>query len=415
MEWPVSTAMAEKQSPVDYGVQIRFINDLQEPRRPPKARGKPSSYGVAVRVQGIAGQPFVVLNSGEKGSDSFGVQIKSEGSYPNPPTGPWPSGSVSSDSDLPENPYARRQPKHGSSYSTSDEETSGISATSQHEPKSLPGKRLLGEELRRTQSHGDLLGAASDKPFAAGAPRASGSRQHRALAGSKSSSMLNITPERSKASGSSVMAKDPSSDTEATVVTGGSDVDTKPLSSVDSLISKFDRKVQQRGRVARRGRIASEERKRSQSLDSHVPHRDMPDARELSSAQRQAGVVHPQSSVPAGSLSRPSRAGGMEDGGTKSQRANRGMEETVAERLQSKAQAELQVPGGRILLGSQGSPRGSLAPRQVLVSLQSSGTWGAGGGTHALARDELFLSLAAAQIHPRPAAGPAGGRPAWQH
>lgn len=415
MEWPVSTAMAEKQSPVDYGVQIRFINDLQEPRRPPKARGKPSSYGVAVRVQGIAGQPFVVLNSGEKGSDSFGVQIKSEGSYPNPPTGPWPSGSVSSDSDLPENPYARRQPKHGSSYSTSDEETSGISATSQHEPKSLPGKRLLGEELRRTQSHGDLLGAASDKPFAAGAPRASGSRQHRALAGSKSSSMLNITPERSKASGSSVMAKDPSSDTEATVVTGGSDVDTKPLSSVDSLISKFDRKVQQRGRVARRGRIASEERKRSQSLDSHVPHRDMPAARELSSAQRQAGAVHPQSSVPAGSLSRPSRAGGMEDGGTKSQRANRGMEETVAERLQSKAQAELQVPGGRILLGSQGSPRGSLAPRQVLVSLQSSGTWGAGGGTHALARDELFLSLAAAQIHPRPAAGPAGGRPAWQH
>ncbi|XP_010565145.1 PREDICTED: cingulin isoform X1 [Haliaeetus leucocephalus] len=338
----MSTAMAEKQSPVDYGVQIRFINDLQEPRRPPKARGKPSSYGVAVRVQGIAGQPFVVLNSGEKGGDSFGVQIKSEGSYPNPPTGPWPSGSVSSDSDLPENPYAGRQPKRGSSYSTSDEEMSGISATSQHEPKSLPGKRLLGEELRRTQSHGDLLGAASDEPFAAGAPRASGSRQHRALASSKSSSMLNIAPERRKASGSSVMAKDPSSDTEATVVTGGSDVDTKPLSSVDSLISKFDRKVQQRGRVARRGRIASEERKRSQSLDSRVPHRNVPDARELSSAQHQAGAVHPQSSVPAGSLSRPSRAGRMEDGGTRSQRANRGMEETAAERLQSKAQAELQ-------------------------------------------------------------------------
>lgn len=415
MEWPVSTAMAEKQSPVDYGVQIRFINDLQEPRRPPKARGKPSSYGVAVRVQGIAGQPFVVLNSGEKGGDSFGVQIKSEGSYPNPPTGPWPSGSVSSDSDLPENPYAGRQPKRGSSYSTSDEETSGISATSQHEPKSLPGKRLLGEELRRTQSHGDLLGAASDEPFAAGAPRAGGSRQHRALAGSKSSSMLNIAPERSKASGSSVRAKDPSSDTEAAVVTGGSDVDTKPLSSVDSLISKFDRKVQQRGRVARRGRIASEERKRSQSLDSRVPHRDVPDARELSSAQRQAGAIHPQSSVPAGSLSRPSRAGGMEDGGTRSQRANRGVEETAAERLQSKAQAELQVPGGRILLGSQGSPRGSLAPRQVLASSRAVGPGGLVGGLVPLPEMSFFLSLAAAQIHPGPAAGPAGGHPARQH
>ncbi|NXS75525.1 CING protein, partial [Pandion haliaetus] len=324
MEWPASAAMAEKQSPVDYGVQIRFINDLQEPRRPPKTRGKPGSYGVAVRVQGIAGQPFVVLNSGEKGGDSFGVQIKSEGSYPNPPAGPRPSGSVSSDSDLPENPYAGRQPQRGSSYSTSDEEMSCISATSRHEPKPPPGKRLLGEELRRTQSHGDLLGAAADEPFAAGASRASGSWQHQALVGSKSSSMLNMAPEQSKTSGSRVVAKDPSSDTEAAVATGGSDVDTNPLSSVDSLISKFDGKVQQRGRAARRGRIASEERKRSQSLDSRVPHHDMRDARELSGAQRQAGAVHPQHSVPTGSLSRPSRAGGMEDGGTRSQRANRG-------------------------------------------------------------------------------------------
>ncbi|NXH78683.1 CING protein, partial [Hydrobates tethys] len=264
MEWPASAAMAEKQSPVDYGVQIRFINDLQEPRRPPKARGKPGSYGVAVRVQGIAGQPFVVLNSGEKGGDSFGVQIKSEGSYPAPPAGPRPSGSVSSDSDLPENPYAGRQRRHG----TSDEEASGVAVTSRHEPKPPPGKRPLGEELRRTQSHGDLLGAAMDEPFAAGAPRASGSQQHRALAGGKSSSMLNIAPERSKASGSRAMAKDPSSDTEAAVDAGGSDVDTKPLSPVDSLISKFDGQVQQRGRAARRGRIPSEERKRSQSLDS---------------------------------------------------------------------------------------------------------------------------------------------------
>ncbi|NXV97706.1 CING protein, partial [Calonectris borealis] len=370
MEWPASAAMAEKQSPVDYGVQIRFINDLQEPRRPPKARGKPGSYGVAVRVQGIAGQPFVVLNSGEKGGDSFGVQIKSEGSYPNAPAGPRPSGSVSSDSDLPENPYAGRQPRHGSSYSTSDEEASGVAVTSRHEPKPPPSKRPLGEELRRTQSHGDLLGVAVDEPFAAGAPRASGRQQHRALAGGKSSSVLNMAPARSKASGSRAVAQDPSSDTEAAVDAGGSDVDTKPLSSVDSLISKFDGKVQQRGRAARRGRIPAEERKRSQSLDSRVSHRDVPGAREPSGAQRRAGGVRPQPSVPAGGLSRPSGAGGMGDGGTRSQRANRGVEEPTTERLQSKAQAELQVPGGRILLGSQG--------------------WGAVGGTRVLARAELF-------------------------
>ncbi|KAK2525090.1 Cgn [Columba guinea] len=64
----------EQQSPLDHGVQIRFITDLQEPRRPPRPRGKAGTYGVAVRVQGIAGQPFVVLNSGDKGGDSFGLK-----------------------------------------------------------------------------------------------------------------------------------------------------------------------------------------------------------------------------------------------------------------------------------------------------------------------------------------------------
>ncbi|NXN27610.1 CING protein, partial [Nycticryphes semicollaris] len=373
MEWPASAATtAEKQSPVDYGVQIRFINDLQEPRRPPKARGKPGSYGVAVRVQGIAGQPFVVLNSGEKGGDSFGVQIKSDGSYPNPSAGPQPPGSVSSDSDLPENPYVGRQLRHGSSHSTSDEEVGGLLVTSNHEPKRPPGKRLPGEELRRTQSHGDLLSTPDDEPLATTrAPWASGGRQHRALAGSKSSSMMNIGAERSKAAGSRAVAKEPSSDTEAALGAGDSDVDTKPLSSVDSLISKFDGKVQQRGRAARRGRIAPEERKRSQSLDGRVSHREVPDARELSGG-RDGGL---RSSVPTGSLSRPSRAEGTEDGGMRTQRANRGVEEPTAERLQSKAQAELQVPGG-----------GHRPPDEWQ---ELGGEW----GTRVLARTELFYPL----------------------
>ncbi|XP_074020521.1 cingulin [Numenius arquata] len=372
MEWPAGAATAEKQNPVDYGVQIRFINDLQEPRRPPKARGKPGSYGVAVRVQGIAGQPFVVLNSGEKGGDSFGVQIKSDGSYPNPPAGPRPPGSVSSDSDLPENPYVGRPPRHGSSHSTSDEETGGVSVTSRHDPKPPPGKRLPGEELRRTQSHGDLLSTPDDEPFATGAPRAGGGRQHRAMAGGKSSSMLSIGPERSKAAGWRAVAKEPSSDTEAAA--GGSDVDTKPLSSVDSLISKFDGKVQQRGRAARRGRIPSEERKRSQSLDGRVPRREAPDARELSGA-RDDGL---RPSVPTGSLSRPSRAGGTEDGGTRSQRANRGTEEPTAERLQSKARAELQqLKSTPDLLRDQrevAQPGSSEHPKEFIYSILKEGS-----------------------------------------
>ncbi|KAM6294120.1 cingulin [Aegotheles albertisi] len=362
MEWGPSAAMPEKQNPVDYGVQIRFINDLQEPRRAPKARGKPGSYGVAVRVQGIAGQPFVVLNSGEKGGDSFGVQIKSEGSYATPPAGPPPSGSISSDSELPENPYAGRQPRHGSACSTSDEEV-----TPRHEPRAPPGKRPLGEELRRSQSHGDLLGAITDEPFATGAAWASGNRQQRALAGSKSSSTLSIPPERGKASGSRAVAKDPSSDTEAVV--GGGDVDTKPLSSVDSLISKFDGKVQARGRAARRGRIPSEERKRSQSLDGRVSHRDVPDR-----TQRRAG--HPQPLAPTGSLSRASGAGGAEDG-MRSQRGHRGAEEPTAERLRSKARAELQLKSTPDLLRDQrevAQPNSGENPKELIYSILKEGS-----------------------------------------
>ncbi|XP_035426698.1 cingulin [Cygnus atratus] len=364
--------MAEKQNPVDYGVQIRFINDLQEPKKPPKARAKPGSYGVAVRVQGIAGQPFVVLNSGEKGGDSFGVQIKSEGAYTGPAAGPrppelppeLPPGSVSPDSELPENPYVRRQP----SWSTSDEEPSGgVPAPPRHKP---PTKRPPREELRRTQSHGNLLTADDDEgSFAPGPPRGQpgGTHQPRALSSTRSSSMLSIAgPPRlaqGEVSGFGAAIREPSSDSEAPGRrrpgdADGSDIDTKPLSSVDSLISKFDGKVQQRGRAARRGRIPSEERKRSQSLDGRVSRRAVPDGRELSGAQR--GDVRP-----------------LPSGATRSQRANRGMEEPPTERLQSKARAELQFKSTPDLLRDQrevAQPGSSEHTKELIYSILKEGS-----------------------------------------
>lgn len=80
----MSAPVSGRKTPVDYGVQIRFINDLQDtgggvsgqPRKEgPKKQ--PSRYGVAVRVQGIGGQPYVVLKEGEKG-DSYGVQLRTQ-------------------------------------------------------------------------------------------------------------------------------------------------------------------------------------------------------------------------------------------------------------------------------------------------------------------------------------------------
>uniref|UniRef100_A0A3Q0RVJ4 Cingulin n=1 Tax=Amphilophus citrinellus TaxID=61819 RepID=A0A3Q0RVJ4_AMPCI len=79
----MTTPSSDRKTPVDYGVQIRFINDLYEnggvqPVTQPKTKSQTASkYGVAVRVQGIDGHPYVVLKDGKKG-DSYGVQIKTQ-------------------------------------------------------------------------------------------------------------------------------------------------------------------------------------------------------------------------------------------------------------------------------------------------------------------------------------------------
>ncbi|XP_041650288.1 cingulin isoform X1 [Cheilinus undulatus] len=119
----MSIPSSGRKTPVDYGVQIRFINDLSggdQPGPKPKPKTKTqttSKYGVAVRVQGIAGQPYLVLKDGEKG-DSYGVQLRTQ----------YPSGY----SSLP-----RRRENTG----TQGEDNGG-------------GQ---GGALRRAQSHGSLL------------------------------------------------------------------------------------------------------------------------------------------------------------------------------------------------------------------------------------------------------------------
>nr|XP_006013391.1 PREDICTED: cingulin [Latimeria chalumnae] len=203
MEESVNGNMADKQSNSDYGVQIRFINDLKETNNPKKAKNltvKSSSYGVAIRVQGIGGQPFVVLNSGEKG-DSYGVKLNENpySSVPQNTTAPGQetyntlpmrsesSNGVARGSDVPENPYGDRFPtrqhsRSDSLYSTSDEELgskslgkfydlksykassnsvqsyrSDGSASSQSGYKSLSYRKPSSEPLKRSQSQGSLM------------------------------------------------------------------------------------------------------------------------------------------------------------------------------------------------------------------------------------------------------------------
>ncbi|CAM4676843.1 unnamed protein product [Lepidochelys olivacea] len=401
MEQHLNGAMAEKPNPMDYGVQIRFIDDLKEMKKPQNIRpkhSKPGSYGVAVRVQGIDGQPFVVLNSGAKGEDSFGVQIKSESKYGNPAHSQWPEqlppnslregpGSISSDSDLPESRYVARH----SQYSTSDEELSSqrypretrpVSAEAAHSyrqdgssspqggSKQLPPQRPFGEELRRTQSHSSLLSPSSEEAYGPSPlsmqPR--GTYRSQSPASTKSNSTLDIAgrkrtgPSREShpASGRRFVGKqrspDPESRSGPRQPADQSDIDTKPLSSVDSLITKFDGKVQQRGRAARRSRISLEERKRSQSLEGRVSYYDTADSRELSSAQLQDRLTE----GPKGLAAKPpgaanaSRTGSLNRALPEDLKENsvkvqlmrdwthKSLEEPVVEQQQSQVQSEVQ-------------------------------------------------------------------------
>ncbi|KAG7475070.1 cingulin isoform X1 [Solea senegalensis] len=144
----MSTPSSGRKTPVDHGVQIRFINDIYEARGgQPGSQPKPkthtsSKYGVAVRVQGIDGQPYVVLKDGQKG-DSYGVQLKTSG-Y----------------SSLP-----RRRDK----------------AESQPQGVDVGGGsgRGQGAALRRVQSHGSLLdrdgeGGAGNEDFQLSRPPGDG-------------------------------------------------------------------------------------------------------------------------------------------------------------------------------------------------------------------------------------------------
>ncbi|CAI5798578.1 cingulin isoform X2 [Podarcis lilfordi] len=431
MDHHVNGTLAEKPGPMDYGVQIRFINDLKEPSKSQKIRPKPSkpgSYGVAVRVQGIDGQPFVVLNSGEKGGDSFGVQIKGESKYGPPARSPqredsFPaspgaassskdaSGSFSSDSDLPENPYGVRQSRHGSRYSTSDEEPSpwrtpkAGSLEGRPVPqnraggyRTLPHKKSFGEQLRRTQSHGSLLNPELDEPPQPSAPGAGPPDTPRPLppgGAVRSASMMNLPgrrqPSPSEDSAGSLSGlrpvRKPAVANSPEPAAPAGDIDTKPLSSVDSLIHKFDAKAQQRGRPSRRNRLSLDERKRSKSLDGRVPYHDTADGRELGAGEPQAGsgggaggsVADPG---PPGSRSlgrasgRPVKENGLDKSKLTREWVNKSLEAPALEKQARKSQPDLQLKSTPDLLKDQqevSQPGSSNHTKELIYSILKDG------------------------------------------
>ncbi|XP_078062370.1 cingulin-like, partial [Mustelus asterias] len=310
-----------KQPPLDYGVQIRFINDLQDTQKPRKARknaANSSSYGVMVRVQGISGQPFVVLNNSDGVSPAPRAQSRpdyAKGGIPEEngavTPGAWPQSRTDTDAadfDIPENPYgapatsARRHPRSNSQGSTSDEEAgskhyvriydqgtrlqgSGEVGGWREESEghgSLPRRRPAppDEQLRKSRSQSSLLGPDEGPGPLAPGKRADHWTRSSATSTSSERSVSSARGGRQgyldKPHGSTANSTGKASSTTDVSVKPCEPgaIDTKPLSSVDSLISKFDASGgQQRGRPARHGRLSSDDRRRSRSLDSRAPAR----------------------------------------------------------------------------------------------------------------------------------------------
>ncbi|XP_028317133.1 cingulin isoform X2 [Gouania willdenowi] len=277
----MSSLSAERKPLVDYGVQIRFIKDLHDTGGgyPEKSRGNSiasptNKYGVAVRVQGISGHPYVVLKDGEKG-DSYGVQLNT----PNPT-----SGTTSNLKSLP-NP-SQESEEFTNPY--------GVAANTAQSPvlqAEEEDEEVFGSPLKRPpgDGQGDEEGGAggegqSERPKKDLHLKATvvGETEEYNEAGLKPVRLTSAGPKGAKQTGSlgsyrgknlsadssQAIPKRPVPDKEPLPV-----IDTNSLAPINKLISKFNSAApgvvqQTRGRSGARQRLRFDERRRSRSLDA---------------------------------------------------------------------------------------------------------------------------------------------------
>uniref|UniRef100_A0A8C9TLS1 Cingulin like 1 n=1 Tax=Scleropages formosus TaxID=113540 RepID=A0A8C9TLS1_SCLFO len=283
------------------------------------------SYGLSVRVQGIDGQPFVVLNKQSAECLNHGE-----------PTGNGVPNSSFLDSydeydfrglggaSHTDDPFAEYRSQkqmqktllnfqmYPELLMPYDPENNTLSLERCHAPRRRPASlaEATSPLLPRTRSPGSPDAAAhldEDRLQPSPAREVSRTFPTRSLstASSSSSSSLergrhepDVLPLRRHGSSGPVLQLPPSCGTTRPPCTylqealyadtinrhenrryipflpgTGRDIDTGSIPSVDELISKFDSRdgQQRRGRAGRRNRIGAEERKRSRSVDSALP------------------------------------------------------------------------------------------------------------------------------------------------
>uniref|UniRef100_A0A3Q3R5Y1 Myosin tail domain-containing protein n=1 Tax=Monopterus albus TaxID=43700 RepID=A0A3Q3R5Y1_MONAL len=259
----MNTLSTDKKPLVDYGIQIRFINDLHDTGGgyPDKSKGNNSAtpasskYGVAVRVQGISGQPYVVLKDGEKG-DSYGVQLNA----PAPSSGtPSPYNSLPKINKEPAeftNPYSPILNTAHPPVSPPEDEDGEIFRS--------PLKRPPGDGQAGTQGEEETTEAEKNRDWTS-----SGKYNE---AGLKPVKVNGVGPRGVKQTGTGFTESFP----ELSAPTGETptpEIDTNSLAPINKLINKFNSGTpgsapQTRGRSGARQRLRFDERRRSRSLDA---------------------------------------------------------------------------------------------------------------------------------------------------
>ncbi|KAM9383770.1 cingulin isoform 2-T3 [Pholidichthys leucotaenia] len=295
----MSSLSADRKPPVDYGVQIRFIKDLDDTGGgyPDKARGNNSTttpsnkYGVAVRVQGISGQPYVVLKDGEKG-DSYGVQINTPAPTSGPPSpynsfpkisktpaefsNPYkPPTNVSRspvspvedvDGEILESPL-KRPPGDGQAGIQGDEEAGAARPVERRKADPQPKAAVSETQKKTDQTSEGTYNEAGLKPVKLNSVKASGNKK----VGSGFTNTLGRYSERTKSVDSSADSfPEPPQSADLEPIPA---IDTNSLAPINKLISKFNSGApgsgpQTRGRSGTRQRFKFDERRRSRSLDA---------------------------------------------------------------------------------------------------------------------------------------------------
>ncbi|XP_008420737.1 cingulin isoform X2 [Poecilia reticulata] len=293
----MGTPSTDRKGQLDYGVQIRFIKDLHDtggvPPEKSRANGNatpPSNkYGVAVRVQGISGQPYVVLKDGEKG-DSYGVQL----SNPNPTSGPTsPYNSIPKRSKVPAdfpNSFSPVVNPSRSPVSPAEDEVGEIFGSPLRRPPGDGQAGTQGEEEGRAGRERRM-----ERPKSEPQLKASPSETEKKINGTDNEEYneAGLKPVKLKSAGpkgfnrtaagfTGSVGRKPGSDSApksipepplATESEPAEAIDTNSLAPINKLINKFNSStpggtLQARGRTGARQRLQFDERKRSRSLDA---------------------------------------------------------------------------------------------------------------------------------------------------